>query len=156
MAGIAVPQGQAQGQRIVRAQRAEAVRPFHQGNAGGGIVPAQFVEGVRAVQPPEVEMRHRAERRFIGLNQGEAGAWHVQIGVAGQATQKGPGEGGFASAEFAFQQNRVPRPHLGSNARGKAFRGGEVGEIEADCIHRNSVPPGRIRGQPVPARGIFG
>ena len=127
-------------QRSVRAERAEPVRPFHQHDASSGIVPTEFRQGRGAVHAPQVEMRHGAARRFIGLNKREAGAGNVQRGIAGQRAQEGAGEGGFARAEFAFQQNCVPHPHERGDMRGKMLCGGEVEQVDGKGVHLASVP----------------
>lgn len=156
MANVVCHQGEVQGEAIRWPQRAEPIRPFDQHSTFPRIIPAEFVEGLRTVQAPEVEMRDGAPWRFISLHQGKAGAGDVQHGITGQGPQEGAREGGFSGAEFTLQQNRVPHADQRGHPRGEAFRGGKVGEGEGKGGHEPSVAPGRIRGQPVPARMNMG
>ena len=87
-------------------------------------------QAARPVQPPQVEMMHRAERRVVALHQGEGRARHLQRRIAGGGAQEGAGERGLAGAELAFQQDRIARPRQGGHRGGERLGRREVGQFD--------------------------
>lgn len=100
-------------------------------------------------------MGNGAARRVVGLEQGKAGAGHIQARISHQRAQKRTGKRGLAGPQIAFQQNGIPRTHHASNTRGQAFRGGKIRKCDCEGVHPHTLPPARIRPQPLPRARIW-
>ena len=144
---------QCHGQCVGRPQCAQPVRPFHQHDAVARLLPAEFCQSAGPVQPPEIEVVHRADPRVVALHQGEGRAWHLQRRIAARRAQERASECALAGAEYALQQDRVARPRQRGHRSRQRFRGREVGQLDqagrGGGGHGGNLPQRRSRGQPL-------
>lgn len=125
--GVPQPRIEPDGQRPIRCQMPQPVRPFDEDDIVTRIVPAEFDQPVRAGQPPKIEMMHGAARGVVALHQGEGRAGDFKGRGCGCGPQQSAGEFGLAGAQRTFQQDGIPGAHQRGHPVGEGKSCGQIG-----------------------------